>query len=64
MTAAIRIEIRPLGFTHIAITHGHDEAGVDHIFRLYRAIRPELRALEQAARRQGTRAGWTDDEQP
>ena len=55
MAAAIRIEIYPLGFTHVAIAQPKDEAAADRLWALYRSLRPEIAALERAARREGPR---------
>ena len=58
MAAAIRIEIYPLGFTHVAIAQPRDEAAADRLWTLYRSLRPQIAALEQAARREGALAGF------
>ncbi len=64
MAAAIRIEILPLGFTHVAIAQPQDAGAADRLWRLYRVLRPEIIALEQAARREGPRVGLPEREGP
>ncbi len=56
MTAVIRIEIFPPGLTRVAIAQPRSDAAADHLWGLYRALRPQIAALEQAARREGARA--------
>lgn len=46
---AIRIEITPLGLTHSYLVRPVD----DRAARLFRALQPEIAALEAAARRLG-----------
>ena len=54
--AAIRIEIYPPGLTHVAIAQPRGDAAANRLWGLYRALRPQIAALEQAARREGARA--------
>ena len=56
MAAAIRIEIHPLGFTHVTLAQPRDAVVSDRLLALYVALRPQISALEQAARREGPRA--------
>ena len=57
MTAAIRIEIFPLGFMHVAVQQPRDENEAERVWQLYRALRPQIIALEQAARGEGAILG-------
>jgi hypothetical protein len=55
MAASIRIEIYPLGFTRVFIAQPSEDEKSILLWQLYRALRPQIRELEQAARREGLR---------
>jgi hypothetical protein len=55
VAGVIHIEIRPLGFCHVALAQPGNERAADRLWQLYRALRPEITALELAARREGVR---------
>jgi len=57
VAGVIRINIYPLGFTHVALGQPRSEAAAERLWRLFRALRPEIEALEKAARREGPRVG-------
>ncbi len=57
MAAVIRIEIYPPGVTHVAIAQPKDDGAADRLWRLYRALRPQIAALERAAHRKGPSVG-------
>ncbi len=59
--AAIRIEIYPLGFIHVALVQPRSPAKAERLLILYRALRPEIEALERAARVEGPRVAWPTD---
>jgi hypothetical protein len=60
--AAIRIEIYPPGLTHVAIAQPRGDAAANRLWGLYRALRPQIAALEQAARREAARPAADDTE--
>jgi len=55
VAGSIRIEITAGGFTHVALGQPRGEDAAERLWRLFRALRPEIEALEKAARREGPR---------
>jgi len=56
VVGVIRINIYPLGYTHVALGQPKSSEAADRLWRLYRVLRPEIEALERAALRAGPRA--------
>lgn len=57
MAGTIRIVISSLGATRVALGQPRTEDGAERLWRLFRALRPEIEALEEAAKREGPRVG-------
>jgi hypothetical protein len=53
--AAIKIEVYALGFVHVALARPTDPMKAERVWRLYQALRPQIEALERAARVEGAR---------
>ena len=50
--AGIRIVISLVGATHVALAQPRSEDRAEQLWRLFRALAPEIEALEEAARRE------------
>ena len=55
MLGTIRIEIYPLGLTRVSLAQPRNAEAAERLWGLYRALRPEIDALEVAARRAAAR---------
>jgi hypothetical protein len=53
--AAIRIEILSIGVVHVALAQPRDPERSERLWRLYAALRPQIAALEEAARSESRR---------
>ncbi len=51
MAGVVRIDVTPIGVANVFIGQTNDPVEVNRLWRLYRAIRPQIQELERAAQR-------------
>ena len=52
MAGVVRIDVTPIGVANVFIGQTNDHVEVNRLWRLYRAIRPQIQELERAAQRE------------
>lgn len=52
MAGVVRIDVTPIGVANVFIGQTNDQKEVSRLWRLYQAIRPQIKQLEQAAQRE------------
>jgi hypothetical protein len=52
MAGVVRIDVTPIGIATVFIGQTNDHVEVNRLWRLYRAIRPQIQELERAAQRE------------
>lgn len=60
MLGAIVIEIGPFGLTRVAVVVPKDAAKGEKLWLLHNALRPQIEALEVAAREHGPRVAFSN----